>query len=75
MLAMPNLTRIGEQILETIRTNGDWMTRSDIGAKMGKNRLNSNDIKQLEGLVSDGIVERDSEVVGISPQYLYRIKS
>jgi hypothetical protein len=75
MLYMPDLTRMGARILGVLRDNGDWMTRADIAAKMGKSRLNPNDLKQLEGLVSDGLVERDSEVVGISPQYLYRSTS
>ncbi len=75
MLLMTKSEEIRERLLNALVQSGDWMGRNDIAEAIGKSRLNPSDLKHLEGFVEDGQAERRTEIVGITPKYLYRINS
>jgi hypothetical protein len=62
-----NMTPKGNQILEILRSHGDWMTRAEIFTKLaektgkqvgeGRKVLNKWDTALLELLISQGLVE------------------
>lgn len=74
MLLMTKSDEIKERLLDALQLANDWMAREEIAESIGKNRLNPSDLKHLEGLVETGQVERKTEIVGITPKYLYRLE-
>jgi len=75
MLVMPELTKHGKLMLEAIRNYGDWLDRPKLAELLGKNRLNPNDLRLLQGLLDMGLITRDEQTVGITTKHLYRIVS
>lgn len=61
---------IREELLGAVGT--EWVDRPYIAEKLGKKRLNPSEINHLNKLVSDGIFEAKTELVGITPKYFYR---
>ena len=69
------LTRRASELLNALRSNGGWLSRADLADQTGKNQLSPNDVKQLETLVSAGIVERSNRPSkSILPEAIYKVK-
>jgi len=57
--------------------NGEWMTRQQIGEKIGrpKNQLVPHDVKVLEELIASGLIIGDRRKVGaVRTEYVYRVE-
>jgi len=68
------LTRRAGELLAALRSNGGWLSRADLANDTGKNQLSPNDVKQLETLVSAGIVERSNRPSkSILAEWIYRV--
>ena len=65
-----------KELLRVLRENaGQWVKRSEIAATVDKNRLNPNDLRQLDWMADAGIIEmRKTPIEGpVSFQWEYRI--
>jgi predicted transcriptional regulator len=51
-----NMTPQAETILQKLRMNGGWMTRSEIAAALGRKRINVWTVAVLDMLVEQGLV-------------------
>lgn len=61
-----------QELLDALRTNGDWMSRNDLAAIDGRKRLTPYDVELLQGLANQGLVEIDQQPAGISQKYVYK---
>lgn len=71
-----HLTGLGEIILNILREVAPaWLTRSQIAAKLERNRLIPYDLAQLEYLISSGLIEvREAKRGFAGKRFEYRAK-
>jgi predicted transcriptional regulator len=64
------------ELYNALKTSGQWMTRNDLADATDKRRLSPNDVHQLEGLVSDGLIDRRDEPGAgtVGKTYAYRAR-
>jgi predicted transcriptional regulator len=76
MLMTTELTPLQQVLLNVLRGANDWMSRSKIADELERpNRLNPHDVKMLERLVDDGLVEKSKRVLSgatVQTEYIYR---
>lgn len=72
----PQLTPLGEVILATLRDAGDWMTRKDLAAALGRpGLLGPHDLRLLDELEADGLIEVRKEKIGtVKFEFQYKAK-
>ncbi len=65
------LTQVDSRLLDVLKSNGDWMTRSDIDAAVGN--LSPYHISRLERLANLGLIKLDYKIRGFAQRvFLYR---
>lgn len=68
------VTNLKDFILQTLRTNGGWMSRQEIATAIGRpGRISPYDIKLLNELVDSGLVEKSARPRGpVQRAHTYR---
>lgn len=80
MVAMPDSAQIvtirGRELLEVIRSNGDWISRAQLAHATGKSRLSPHDAALLDRMVAAGLIEVRERFSNtpIGKAYEYKIK-
>ena len=74
MQAVSEVTELSEHILATLRDNGDWMTRRELGLAIGRPvRLTPYDLELIEGMAKQGLIEIAKRPAGpVRMEYVYR---
>lgn len=72
-----DVTELSELILTTLRGNGGWMTRRELGKAIGRPvRLLPYDLLLIEEMVAAGKIETDQRLSGpVRREWVYRAKS
>lgn len=71
MFTEVSLTDLESAILSVIPSD-EWITRNQIAERLGKNFLNSNDLKVLTKLVERGLITADKRKIAlVKTEYIY----
>lgn len=71
-------TKLGDVFLSALRSHrGEWMTRRQIADAVGRDgSLLPYDVRLLERMVNDGLIEMRKEPAGpVQVNYFYRVKA
>jgi predicted transcriptional regulator len=68
------LTERANQLLEALKSSGNWMSRAQLAKATGKNLLSPHDKDLLERLIASGLIEKRqrSSVTPVGIAYDYR---
>lgn len=75
MRSPEKLNPLGEKILDAIRSKpGEWLTRNDVAALIGRQALTPYDFKTLDYLAQQGLIEARQNVIGVvRSRWEYRV--
>lgn len=70
------MTELSAHILKTLRSNGGWMSRRELGLAIGRPvRLTPYDLQLVDEMIAAGVIEADKRVAGpVRREYVYRAK-
>lgn len=76
MIGHDTMTALSDKILDTLRANGGWLSRRQLARELGRpTQLSPYDTDLLENLVSAGLVERETRLMGVVKTiWYYRAK-
>lgn len=72
-----DVTELSEHLLSTLRGNGGWMNRRELGLAIGRPaRLTPYDLVLIEEMIAAGLIEVDQRIAGaVRREWVYRAKS
>ena len=72
-----DLTPLGERLLEILQRAGDWMTRKQIAAELGRqgDQLTPDEWRVLRELATDHRIDMSQRKIGaMRHEYIYKVK-
>lgn len=73
----PTLTPLGERLLDILKESGEWMTRKEIAAALGRpnDKLAPYDWQVLDALAADDLITVTNRKIGaVRTEYIYKAK-